>query len=90
MTITGYQQTGANDWIPTKEFNNVLDFVQNVSLTKGTHSFKMGAEYRQIKFPFFQVPRPARKHHLYRQMKPPFPQRIINRAIQWHQLSLAK
>ena len=38
ISPSGYQQTGANDWIPTKEFNNVLDFVQNVALTHGTHS----------------------------------------------------
>ena len=56
--ISGYQQTGANDWIPTKEYNNVWDFVQNVALSKGSHSFKFGAEFRQVKFPFFQVPDP--------------------------------
>jgi hypothetical protein len=54
----GYQQTGANDWIPTKEYNNVWDFIQNVALTKGKHGLKFGAEYRPIKFPFFQVPDP--------------------------------
>ncbi|HEV3196353.1 MAG TPA: TonB-dependent receptor [Bryobacteraceae bacterium] len=54
----GYQQTGANDWIPTKEFNNVWDFIQNVALTKGKHGLKFGAEYRIIRFPFFQVPDP--------------------------------
>jgi hypothetical protein len=58
ITISGYQQTGANDWIPTKEFNNVWDFVQNVALSRGSHSLKFGAEFRQIKFPFFQVPDP--------------------------------
>ncbi|MDQ6664154.1 MAG: TonB-dependent receptor, partial [Acidobacteriota bacterium] len=58
ISFTNYQNTGANDWIPTKEFNNVLDFVQNVALNKGSHSMKVGAEYRQIKFPFFQVPDP--------------------------------
>ena len=58
ISFSGYQQTGANDWIPTKEFNNVLDFVQNVSVSKGTHSYKFGAEYRSIKFPFFQIPDP--------------------------------
>jgi hypothetical protein len=56
--ISGYQQTGANDWIPTKEFNNVWDFVQNVAVSKEKHAFKFGAEFRQIKFPFFQVPDP--------------------------------
>jgi Carboxypeptidase regulatory-like domain/TonB dependent receptor len=56
--ISGYQQTGANDWIPTKEYNNVLDVLQNVAINRGKHAFKVGAEYRQIKFPFFQVPDP--------------------------------
>jgi hypothetical protein len=54
----GYAQTGANDWIPTKEFNNVWDFIQNVAITRGKHALKFGAEYRPIKFPFFQVPDP--------------------------------
>jgi hypothetical protein len=58
ITINGYQQTGANDWIPTKEFNNVWDFVQNVAVSKGSHALKFGAEFRPIKFPFFQVPDP--------------------------------
>ena len=58
ISFSGYNQTGANDWIPTKEYNNVLDFVQNVAINKGAHSYKFGAEYRQIKFPFFQVPDP--------------------------------
>src|SRR5215469_9186876 len=58
ITISGYQQTGANDWIPTKEFNNVWDFIQNVAINKGSHGMKFGAEYRPIKFPFFQVPDP--------------------------------
>jgi hypothetical protein len=29
-----------------------------VALTKGTHGLKFGAEYRNIRFPFFQVPDP--------------------------------
>ncbi len=54
----GYSQIGANDWIPTKEFNNVWDFIQNVAVSKGSHALKFGAEFRPIKFPFFQVPDP--------------------------------
>ncbi|MGA2135362.1 MAG: carboxypeptidase-like regulatory domain-containing protein [Bryobacteraceae bacterium] len=53
-----YSQIGANDWLPTKEYSNVWDFIQNVSLTKGTHAFKFGAEVKPIQFPFFQVPYP--------------------------------
>ena len=62
FTINGglgnYGQIGANDWIPTKEFNNVWDFVQNVAITHGSHAMKFGAEFRPVKFPFFQVPDP--------------------------------
>ncbi len=53
-----YYQVGANDWLPSKEYNNVWDFIQNVAITKGSHAWKFGAEYRPIKFPFFQVPFP--------------------------------
>jgi len=53
-----YSQIGANDWLPTKEYSNVWDFIQNVAITKGSHALKFGAEYRPIQFPFFQVPYP--------------------------------
>ncbi len=54
----GYTGFGGAQWGPTLEYNNVLDFVQNVAITKGSHAIKMGAEFRQVKFPFFQVPAP--------------------------------
>ncbi len=54
----GYTQIGANDWLPSKEYSNVWDFIQNVAINKGPHAYKFGAEYRIIKFPFFQVPYP--------------------------------
>ncbi len=53
-----YSQIGANDWLPTKEYSNVWDFIQNVAVTKGSHSLKFGFEFRPFKFPFFQVPYP--------------------------------
>ena len=53
-----YSQVGANDWLPTKEYSNVYDFIQNVAITKGSHAFKFGAEVKPIGFPFFQVPFP--------------------------------
>ncbi len=55
---TSYTQIGANDWLPSKEYSNVWDFIQNVAISKGGHALKFGAEYRPIKFPFFQVPYP--------------------------------
>jgi hypothetical protein len=56
--IDRYSGFGASDWLPSKEYNNVWDFIQNVSINKGGHAFKFGAEFRPIKFPFFQVPSP--------------------------------
>jgi hypothetical protein len=53
-----YSQIGANDWLPSKEYSNVWDFIQNLSVTRGGHALKFGAEIRQIRFPFFQVPYP--------------------------------
>ena len=47
---------GASDWLPSKEYNNVWDFIQNMSIIKSKHAIKFGAEYRPIKFPFFQFP----------------------------------
>src|SRR5208283_3722981 len=58
MGLGNYSQIGANDWLPTKEWSNVWDFIQNVSLTKGSHSIKFGFEFRPIKFPFIQYPYP--------------------------------
>ena len=53
-----YSQVGANDWLPTKEYNNEWDLIDNVSVIKGNHSFKFGGEFRSLHFPFFQVPYP--------------------------------
>ena len=58
FSASGYTGFGGAQWSPTLEYNNVLDFVQNVAISKGTHAIKIGAEYRQVKFPFFQVPAP--------------------------------
>ena len=52
----GIRHSAAPNWLPTKEYNNVWDFIQNVSINKGKHAVKFGYEYRPIKFPFFQVP----------------------------------
>ena len=54
----GYTGFGGAQWSPTLEYNNVLDFVQNVAISKGSHAIKIGGEFRQVKFPFFQVPAP--------------------------------
>jgi hypothetical protein len=62
----GYSSVGGANWLPTQEYNNVWDFIQNISINKGAHAFKFGAEFRQIRFPFFQVPS-ARGQFSFRQ-----------------------
>ncbi|MBI2687416.1 MAG: carboxypeptidase regulatory-like domain-containing protein [Acidobacteria bacterium] len=56
IDMGGYSSFGGSNWLPTKEYNNVWDFIENVSINKGKHALKFGYEYRPIKFPFFQVP----------------------------------
>ena len=58
VSVDNYSGFGASDWLPSKEYNNVWDFIQNLSINKGSHALKFGAEFRPIKFPFFQVPSP--------------------------------
>jgi hypothetical protein len=58
ISLGRYSGIGASDWLPSKEYNNVWDFIENVSITHGSHASKFGAEFRPIKFPFFQVPSP--------------------------------
>jgi Carboxypeptidase regulatory-like domain/TonB dependent receptor-like, beta-barrel len=58
ISANSYSDVGGAEWLPTQEYNNVWDFIQNVSWNKGSHAFKFGAEYRPVGFPFFQVPSP--------------------------------
>ncbi len=58
ISLGRYSQVGANDWLPTKEYNNEWDLIENLSWTKGNHGLKFGAEFRELHFPFFQVPYP--------------------------------
>jgi hypothetical protein len=58
IVLQRYSQIGANNWLPTKEYNNEWDLIDNVTINKGTHSIKLGAEVRALHFPFFQVPEP--------------------------------
>jgi hypothetical protein len=58
ISLGRYSQIGSEDWLPTKEYSNEWDFIENLSVTKGSHSMKFGAEFRPFHFPFFQVPYP--------------------------------
>ncbi len=58
INLGRYSQIGANDWLPTKEYNNEWDMIENLSISHGNHNYKMGGEWRYLHFPFFQVPFP--------------------------------
>jgi len=58
IQMQDYTTIGGAEWLPTLEYSNVWDFIQNVSINKGKHAYKFGYEYRPIGFPFFQVPTP--------------------------------
>lgn len=54
----GRYSQNQNNWLPTQEYSNEWDFIENLSIVKGSHSIKVGAEFRELHFPFFQVPYP--------------------------------
>ena len=56
INMARYSYIGGAEWVPSLEWSNVWNFVQNVAIMKGAHAFKFGAEYRPIKFPFAQYP----------------------------------
>ncbi|MGH9439307.1 MAG: carboxypeptidase regulatory-like domain-containing protein, partial [Terriglobia bacterium] len=54
----GRYNQNQNNWLPTQEYSNEWDFIENLSIVEGSHSIKVGAEFRELHFPFFQVPYP--------------------------------
>ena len=56
--LSGYSPIGSGTWMPTVEYDNTWDLIQNVSMNKGSHALKVGGEWRQVKFPFLQVADP--------------------------------
>ena len=58
MSASRYTFLGASNWQPMNMHSNVQDYIQNVAISRGSHSFKFGAEYRFIQFPFVQVADP--------------------------------
>jgi len=56
ITASRYSNHGASEWLPTKEFSNVWDFVQNLAVMRSSHAVKFGVEFRPVQFPFLQYP----------------------------------
>jgi len=58
MSASRYAFLGASNWQPMNMHSNVQDYIQNLAISKGSHAFKFGFEYRFIQYPFVQVPDP--------------------------------
>ena len=55
----GVQSFGSATYQPTREFENVFHFIENVSVIKGRHTMKFGAEWKPIvNFSILQPPTP--------------------------------
>ena len=58
INLGNYTAIGGANYIPSIEYSDVWDFIQNVSIAKSSHSIKFGFEYKPVAFPFFQYQYP--------------------------------
>jgi hypothetical protein len=59
FSVSGVSTFGSATFQPTREFQNVFHFIENVSLIKGRHTIKLGAEWKPIvNFSILQPPTP--------------------------------
>ena len=57
--VSGLSSFGSATYQPTREFENVYHFIENVSLIKGRHTIKLGVEWKPIvNFSILQPPYP--------------------------------
>ena len=59
--IDRYSGFGASDWLPSKEYNNVWDFIQNVAINKGGHAYQVRRGIPADQVPVLPSAEPARK-----------------------------
>jgi hypothetical protein len=59
FSVSGVSGFGSATFQPTREFQNVFHFIENVSLIKGRHTIKLGAEWKpEVNFSILQPPTP--------------------------------
>lgn len=56
--LGNYSAVGGGGYIPSIEYSDVWDLIQNVTMTRSSHSMKFGFEYKPVAFPFFQYQYP--------------------------------
>lgn len=50
VSISGYSGIAASDIYPTNQLSNVYQIVEQLSLTRGAHSLKIGADMRKLNY----------------------------------------
>ncbi len=59
FSVSGLTSFGSATYQPTREFENVYHFIENLSVIKGRHTIKFGAEWKPIvNFSILQPPTP--------------------------------
>ena len=59
FSVSGLTNFGSATFQPTREFENVFDFLENLSVVRGRHTIKIGAEWKpQVNFSILQPPTP--------------------------------
>lgn len=56
ITITGLNRLGSNNFLPSIEYSNTLQFTDNLTKHAGRHSLKAGFEYQKLLFSILQPP----------------------------------
>ncbi len=54
--ITGLTTLGSNQFLPSVEYSNTLQFTDNLTKIAGKHSIKTGFEYQRLRFSILQPP----------------------------------
>ncbi|MBV8570039.1 MAG: carboxypeptidase regulatory-like domain-containing protein [Acidobacteriaceae bacterium] len=54
--ITGLNQIGGNNFLPSVEYSNTYQLTENLSKQFGRHSIKAGYEYQRLQFSILQPP----------------------------------
>jgi hypothetical protein len=59
FAVSGLTNFGSATYQPTREFENLFDFIETLSLVRGRHTLKFGAEWKpQVNFSILQPPTP--------------------------------
>lgn len=54
--LSGLTTLGSNEYLPSVEYSNTLQFTDNVTKIQGRHSLKFGYEFQQLRFSILQPP----------------------------------